>query len=65
MWRQSLKLAQQQEQYYDEGVILLDMGSRLGDRSQLEKAITILSEVGAEWDLALAHEALGKLSDQA
>jgi tetratricopeptide (TPR) repeat protein len=65
MWKHSLKLAQEQGQCYDEGVILLDMGSRLGDRSHLDKAIAILSEVGAEWDLARAHEALGKLSDQA
>ena len=65
MWKQSLKLTQEQGQYYDEGVILLDMGSRVGDRSYLEKAITILSEVGAEWDLARAREAVGKLLEQA
>ena len=65
MWKQGLKLTREQGQYYDEGVILLDMGSRLGDRSHLEKAITILSEIGEGWDLARAHEALGKLSDQA
>jgi hypothetical protein len=57
-WDQSLKMAQAQGQRYDEGLTLLEMGRRLGNRSVLEKAVTILSETGAEWDLARARQAL-------
>jgi tetratricopeptide (TPR) repeat protein len=64
-WQRSLTLAEQMNVRYELGKTLLDMGSRLGDRSYLEKAIAILSEVGAEWDLARAREALEKMSDQA
>ncbi len=60
-WDQSLKMAQEQGQRYDEGIILLEIGSRLNDRDYLERAFTILSEIGAEWDLARAREALEKL----
>jgi hypothetical protein len=57
-WEQSLTMAQEQGQRYDEGVTLLEMGSRLEDRGDLERAVAILSEIGAEWDLARAREAL-------
>ena len=60
-WDQSLTMAQEQGQRYDEGVTLLERGSRLGNRGDLEKAIMILSEIGAEWDLARAREALGRM----
>ncbi len=35
-----------------------EMGWRLGERAHLEAAERILAEIGAEWDLARAREAL-------
>ena len=61
MWEQSLKIAHEQGQRYDEALTRSEMGSRLQDRGELEQAIKILSEIGAEWDLARAREALGTL----
>jgi class 3 adenylate cyclase/tetratricopeptide (TPR) repeat protein len=58
-WQQGLGLAEEMGQTYDSGMIHLEMGQRLGDRSHLERAEAILAETGAEWDLARAREALG------
>lgn len=59
-WRRSLALAEEMEQRYDLGVTHLEMGQRLGEHAHLERAEAILAEIGAEWDLARAREALGK-----
>ena len=40
----------------------LEMGRRLGETSHPERAEAIFAEIGAEWDLAQAREALGKTS---
>jgi serine/threonine protein kinase/tetratricopeptide (TPR) repeat protein len=63
-WQRSLALAEAAGQQFDLGRVHLEMGRRLGDREHLERAEAILAEIGAAWDLACAHEALGKLSDQ-
>jgi tetratricopeptide (TPR) repeat protein len=60
-WQRSLKLAEKMGLRYDEGIIHLEMGKRLGDREHLEQAMSILSEIGAEWDLKQAQQALEKL----
>lgn len=58
-WQRSLALAQEIGQPYDLRVTHPDMGRRLGERAHLERAEAILAEIGAEWDLARAREALG------
>jgi class 3 adenylate cyclase/tetratricopeptide (TPR) repeat protein len=63
-WRRALAQAEAQGQRYDLGVIHLEMGRRLGDRAHLERAEAILAEVGAEWDLARAREALADVRHQ-
>jgi hypothetical protein len=45
---------------YDVGMIHLEKGQRLGEYAQLEKAATILAEIGAELDLAKAKELMRK-----
>jgi tetratricopeptide (TPR) repeat protein len=57
-WQRSLALAEEMGQRYDLGVTHLEMGQRLGERAHLEHAEAILAEIGAEWDLARAREAL-------
>jgi tetratricopeptide (TPR) repeat protein len=57
-WNRSLALAEAAEQQFDRGRVHLEMGRRLGDRDHLERAEAILAEIGAEWDLARAREAL-------
>jgi hypothetical protein len=59
-WQRSLVLAEKQGQSYDLGMTHLEMGQRLGDRTHLERAEAILAEIGAEWDLVRAREALGE-----
>ena len=58
-WQRSLALAKAAGQQFDLGRVHLEMGRRLGDRDHLERAEAILAEIGAEWDLACAREALG------
>jgi tetratricopeptide (TPR) repeat protein len=59
-WQRGLALAEELGQPYDEGIVHLEMGKRLGDRAHLERAEVIFSEVGAQWDLARAREALAQ-----
>ena len=42
-------------------VSMQEMGRRLGERAHLERAGAIFAEIGAEWDLARAREALADL----
>ncbi len=57
-WQRSLALAKEMGQRYDLGMTHLEMGQRLGERAHLERAEAIFAEIGAEWDLARAREAL-------
>jgi tetratricopeptide (TPR) repeat protein len=57
-WQRSLKLAQEMGQRYDLGIAHLEIGQRLSDHTHLERAKTIFAEIGAEWGLARAREAL-------
>jgi hypothetical protein len=59
-WQRSLALAEELGQRYDLGLTHLEMGRRMGERTHLERAKAILSELGAEWDLAQAREALSQ-----
>jgi tetratricopeptide (TPR) repeat protein len=56
--QRSLALAKQMEQIYDVGRVHLEIGRRLGQRSHLERAEAIFSNLGAAWDLARTREAL-------
>jgi class 3 adenylate cyclase/tetratricopeptide (TPR) repeat protein len=51
-WQRSLAAARQQGQPYDEGMVCLEMGQRLGERACLERGEALLVEVGAGFDLA-------------
>jgi tetratricopeptide (TPR) repeat protein len=57
-WHRSLALAEQMGERYYLGKTHLEMGRRLGERAHLERAEAIFSEIGAQWDLARAREAL-------
>lgn len=50
-WESSLAEAQTMGMRYDAGMTHLEIGSRLGDRTQLEKAETIFADIGAKFDL--------------
>ena len=63
-WRRSLALAEELGQPYDLGMTHLEMGQRLGERAHLERAEAILAEIGAEWDLSQAQQAVAALRDQ-
>jgi len=60
-WQRSLALAEKMGQRYDLGMAHLEVGQRLGDREHLERAEAMFREVGAEWDLKRAQQALEKL----
>jgi tetratricopeptide (TPR) repeat protein len=57
-WQRSLALAEEMGQRYDLGMTYLEMGQRLKEQAHLKRAEAILAEIGAEWDLARAREAL-------
>ena len=59
-WGRSIDLAEELGQRYDLGMTHLERGRRLGDRAHLERAEAIFADIGAEWDLAQAREALRK-----
>jgi len=61
-WINSLALAEKQKQHYDIGMAHLEMGRRLRDRAHLEKAEAVFGELGAQWDLARAREALREIT---
>ena len=58
-WERSLSVAQEMGQRYDLGRTHLEMGRRLGQTEHLEQAAALFAEIGAEWDLMQAREALG------
>jgi hypothetical protein len=43
---------------YDEGMTHLEIGQRLGEREQLEKAETIFAEIGTELNLEKVRKLL-------
>jgi hypothetical protein len=45
---------------YDEGMALMEMGKRLGERAHVEQAEAIFAEIGAEWCLAQARALLAE-----
>ena len=57
-WRRSLALAEKMGVRYDLGRTLLELGQSIGERGHVERAETIFAEIGAQWDLAKAQEAL-------
>jgi class 3 adenylate cyclase/tetratricopeptide (TPR) repeat protein len=61
-WRRALAQAESTNFRYNEGVIHLEIGKRLGDRGHLLRAESILEEIGAELDLAAARTALANLA---
>jgi tetratricopeptide (TPR) repeat protein len=60
-WRRALTEAEALGTRGHEGAIHLEIGRRLDDRDHLRKAESILGEIGAEFDLAAAREALANL----
>jgi class 3 adenylate cyclase/tetratricopeptide (TPR) repeat protein len=60
-WERALAQAEATGLRYQEGVVHLEIGRRLDDRDHLRKAESILGEIGAEFDLAKAREALANL----
>jgi tetratricopeptide (TPR) repeat protein len=62
-WARALAQAEATGMRYEEGVIHLEIGRRMGDRNHLLSAESILGEIGAEFDLAAAREALAKLGE--
>ena len=61
-WGRSLDLARELKERYDEAITLLALGLRLKDRTHLEQAEAILADIGAEWDLARARDALNEVA---
>jgi class 3 adenylate cyclase/tetratricopeptide (TPR) repeat protein len=57
-WARALAQAEATNLRYQEGVVHLEMGRKLGGRDHLYRAESILGDIGAELDLARAREAL-------
>jgi len=57
-WGKALEEARYKGDRYEEGVVHLEIGTRLDDCSHLEQAEAIFEEIGAEFDLALAKKAI-------
>jgi tetratricopeptide (TPR) repeat protein len=62
-WDKALQESRQTRDRYAEGVIYLEIGTRLGDREHLQQAESILEEIGAAFDLTKAREALANLGE--
>jgi hypothetical protein len=60
-WQRSLRATEAMGLPYDEGMLYLEMGKRLGERAHLEKAAEIFAAIGAEYDLAKARGALERM----
>jgi tetratricopeptide (TPR) repeat protein len=60
-WQRSLVEAEELGMRYELGRTHLEMGQRLGDRADLEKAEAIFSRIGVELELARARELLSAL----
>ncbi len=60
-WRKALDESRRKGDRYEEGIVHLEIGSRLSDRTHLEQAEAILEEIDAEFDLAQAREILSTM----
>jgi tetratricopeptide (TPR) repeat protein len=60
-WQKGLVMAEKQGELYDLASIHAELGLRFNDQVHLERAVQVFSQIGAEWDLARAREALGNL----
>jgi class 3 adenylate cyclase/tetratricopeptide (TPR) repeat protein len=60
-WLGALEEAKRMNNPFMEGAIHLEIGRRLGDRDHLQRAESLLEQIGAEFDLAKAREALENL----
>ena len=63
-WRQGLSFAVRNGIGYDEAMIHLEMGCRLGEREHLERAAALFEEMGSERNLARARQALADFAVQ-
>ena len=57
-WQRSIDLAEKMGQRYDLGMTYLEIGRRAEDNTLLQRAVDILTGLGAEWDLMMAKEAI-------
>jgi hypothetical protein len=57
-WQKALEEAKRSGERYLEGMAYLEAGRRLGEGEHLRQAEAILEEIGAEFDLAAAREAM-------
>jgi tetratricopeptide (TPR) repeat protein len=62
-WGKALEEAHNLHESYIEGIIHLEIGKRLREREHLLRAESILEEIGAQFDLAVAREALSSLGE--
>jgi tetratricopeptide (TPR) repeat protein len=60
-WGRALAESQRMRDRYAEGMVNLEIGRRSGDRKHLQQAVSILEEIGSEFDLAAAREASANL----
>jgi class 3 adenylate cyclase/tetratricopeptide (TPR) repeat protein len=58
-WQKSLMAAERLGMRFDQGLIHLEMGQRLGAPAHLEQAAAIFADIGAELDLAQTQALLG------
>ena len=60
-WEKAMDESRLLKDSYMEGMVHLEIGRRMGDREHLEQAESILGEIGAEFDLTAARDALSNL----
>lgn len=60
-WQQALAETQKMGERYMEGMVHLEIGSRLGDEEHLRRAENILGELGAAFDLKKVGEAFERV----
>ncbi len=60
-WARALSQAEDTGMRYEEAMIHMEIGRRLGDRAHLQYAISVLEDIGAELDLVAARKALQNL----
>jgi tetratricopeptide (TPR) repeat protein len=62
-WVKAMEESHRLKDRYMEGMVHLEIGRRTGYRDHLQQAESLLEEIGAEFDLAKAREALANLVD--
>ncbi len=62
-WQQGLGKAQEINDPYFEGMIHLEIGQRTGDRAHLQRAASILEDIGSLFYLEMTREALANLGE--